>query len=892
MRRVTWWWGGMFVVLLVVAGASVRDASVAAADPVTFSVNSTADAVDDNPGNGVCHTAAGECTLRAAIMEANAIAGTKVITLPAGTYTLTIPGANEDFSLMGDLDINTTLTLNGAGAASTIIQAGTTTAGGIDRVFHVLVGGVATIDSVTITHGKASTGAAILNGGRLTLTHSTVTANDAASDACVVGGPGLAVSDTVITANTCTGIRVSTGTVTNTTVSNNTNGGIIAGHATFTNVTVSGNNSHGGIFVNAGPVTIQSSTIVNNTSTGQGGGVYIMAVAVAGHSIKDTVIANNTAEAEGGGIYTAKQVIIERSTISGNSSQRGGGVYSDAHAPSDGFSLMVWVMNSTISGNTAPEGGGYYNNGVQTNMLSTTVSGNTGGGVYQALTAGHSLYLANSILANSTSGSDCQAQVTSGGYNLVENTTNCLGLAGTDITNTDPNLGLPANNGGPTNTHLPAAGSPAIDAGNPAGCTDATGAPLGSDQRGAARMQGGRCDIGAVETGSNATVTPTPTSTATGTPTSTATTTPTATGTPTFTATSTPTATNTPVPPTPTATASPSNPQLRFAPPLVTAGLNGAPVEVRVLLQTDGPVDAVSFRATFTAANLQVVDTDAVTAGVQVAPGTTLPTVLANSADNVAGAIAFSVGRGTDQTPPTGVITVATLRFTGIAVGTSALTFDPAGSEVAYLGIALPVTITNGSVQVLLQGLAFTTQPIRGAAGFALGYQPVVVLKDGAGNVLSGDSTTAVTLAMLSGGGAAGAVLTCTQTSVTLLAGVATFSGCLIDRSGAGYVLRASAAGAADGLTAPFNITLAGDTNGDCQVKIVDFSWLVTSFGKTSASTGWVTPNAAGVPPYAADLNGDERVTIVDFSILVTRFNQTAGTCAPASNGVAHPGAT
>src|SRR5574340_707697 len=67
-----------------------------AANGATFAVNSTADAVDVNPGDGVCATAAGTCTLRAAIQEANALAGADTIVLPAGTFTITIPGQGED----------------------------------------------------------------------------------------------------------------------------------------------------------------------------------------------------------------------------------------------------------------------------------------------------------------------------------------------------------------------------------------------------------------------------------------------------------------------------------------------------------------------------------------------------------------------------------------------------------------------------------------------------------------------------------------------------------------------------------------------------------------------------------------------------------------------------
>jgi hypothetical protein len=59
----------------------------------------------------------------------------------------------------------------------------------------------------------------------------------------------------------------------------------------------------------------------------------------------------------------------------------------------------------------------------------------------------------------------------------------------------NPRLGPLANNGGPTPTRAPLAGSPAIDTGPAAPC------PTAVDQRGVARPQGQRCDIGAVEVG-------------------------------------------------------------------------------------------------------------------------------------------------------------------------------------------------------------------------------------------------------------------------------------------------------------------------------------------------------------------------------------------------------
>ena len=67
----------------------------------SFSVNSTADAVDVTPGDGVCETVTfGECTLRAAVMEANALAGHDSITLPAGVYTRVVDARRLDTRLL------------------------------------------------------------------------------------------------------------------------------------------------------------------------------------------------------------------------------------------------------------------------------------------------------------------------------------------------------------------------------------------------------------------------------------------------------------------------------------------------------------------------------------------------------------------------------------------------------------------------------------------------------------------------------------------------------------------------------------------------------------------------------------------------------------------------
>ncbi len=97
-----------------------------------------------------------DCSLREAIVATNLNAGADTITLPAlgVPYTLTIPGADEDLGATGDLDITDDLTINGAGSATTIIDACDSSGGpcsGSDRVFHVrLASGTVSISGVTI----------------------------------------------------------------------------------------------------------------------------------------------------------------------------------------------------------------------------------------------------------------------------------------------------------------------------------------------------------------------------------------------------------------------------------------------------------------------------------------------------------------------------------------------------------------------------------------------------------------------------------------------------------------------------------------------------------------------------------------------------------------------
>ena len=98
-------------------------------------------------------------------------------------------------------------------------------------------------------------------------------------------------------------------------------------------------------------------------------------------------------------------------------------------------------------------------------------------------------------------GANCAGAVTSNGYNLSSDAT-CKFTNTGDLNNTDPMLGLLQYNGGPTQTNALLSGSPAVDAGNPNGCTDGLGHLLKTDQRGKPRPDAedtGGCDMGAYE---------------------------------------------------------------------------------------------------------------------------------------------------------------------------------------------------------------------------------------------------------------------------------------------------------------------------------------------------------------------------------------------------------
>ena len=78
-----------------------------------FVVNTSDDTVDTNPGNGICADINGNCSLRAAIMEANSTPGANDIFVPNNTYIIGLDAPGEDGGLSGDLDIASEIAITG-----------------------------------------------------------------------------------------------------------------------------------------------------------------------------------------------------------------------------------------------------------------------------------------------------------------------------------------------------------------------------------------------------------------------------------------------------------------------------------------------------------------------------------------------------------------------------------------------------------------------------------------------------------------------------------------------------------------------------------------------------------------------------------------------------------
>jgi CSLREA domain-containing protein len=482
-----------FALLLLAVLVGCGGAAVAC-DAPEIVVTKTADTND-----GLCSGA--DCSLREAVIRANVCAGTQTIRVPAGTYTLTRVGADEEAAATGDLDLTDSVTI--LGTSRPVIDGN-----GADRIFDVTAGVTASLSGLVLQNGHAYNGSGIrVTAATLNLNESTIQNNIStwAGDHDVDGGGIYAAGGSVL------GIFLSeirgnhafvgggiateeaagaapTITLSHTLVAENEaygpGGGMWLGpgtQSTLVRTEVQGNtagNEGGGIH-NNGNLELTSSTIEENHSLNDAGGILNSGQMVA----REVMVSDNDSNM-GGGIFNIAYAHFYQSAIVYNTASvtQGGGLYNAAGG-------VLTVDNTTIGGNgAATGGGGIYNDAGDFQLMFVTIAGNTNEGVRST---GGEMLMRNTILSANT-GSNCAGIAPDSiGHNL-ENGGSCALIEPSDLTATDPLLDPMA----PAGTWSPAfklqAGSPAIDSADPDRCA-------GQDQWRIIRPQGANCDRGAIE---------------------------------------------------------------------------------------------------------------------------------------------------------------------------------------------------------------------------------------------------------------------------------------------------------------------------------------------------------------------------------------------------------
>ncbi|MBR9813834.1 hypothetical protein GYB61_08280 [bacterium] len=365
-----------------------------------------------------------------------------------------------------------------------------------------------------------------VNGGYVIVSNSVIRNNIATEGGGLwnFGGPTtLDVSDSTFTANVGNGEDATNGggALFN-------NGGIllVSGSQFMMNTASQGSGSGGALLADGGTVTITQSTFSGNSANRAGGAIEVTSADGPDTTLTLTAVTlddNETGPSpgNGGGLHvsgTGNTITVDRSTVSNNTAaNEGGGLWNFRES-----TMRVW--NSTVFGNTAdgePGGGGIFNNtdgttGADTTTLNVTIASNTasagpGGGV---LTTSESTFAAtNTIIGDNMgmSANDVSGTVDGGGYNLVEDVSGATVNGPENITGMDASLSMDglALNGGPTATVALLSDSPAIDAGLNSVCA---GMAINNvDQRGAdfVRPADGdvdgtaTCDIGAYEVTDN-----------------------------------------------------------------------------------------------------------------------------------------------------------------------------------------------------------------------------------------------------------------------------------------------------------------------------------------------------------------------------------------------------
>ncbi len=454
--------------------------------PATFTVTSLADA--------------GAGSLRAAIAlaEADAVADTLVFdpTIRGGTINLTTFDTGLDPLEFGPSAFNITTPVTIQGTGETIRRDPTAAA---FRLFAVLANGATvgqlTLSDLELAGGLARGGNGLRGGGgaggfggaiyttqvvnlvRVTVAGNTAQGgNGGAASAVGLSGGGGGVGQSATTSNGG-GPNGGTGFGVGTPNGGNGGGGVGAiasgaGAGGFGGggggVSATGFGAGGGFGGGGGGAPSGNNGLGGfggaNGANGAGGGGAGM----------------------GGGVFNNRGTVnVENGTFSGNAAVAGTGGTNTARALGGGvfnYNGTVVARSSTFTGNAADDGRQVFALGQFSGPANVATTDLTNSILGQA-----DVLVADFVGQTSFSGTS----TTAGSGNLIRT---AVGFLGGVVSTADPLLAPLANNGGPTRTHLPRAGSPALDA-----LAASAAGTLTTDQRGFARVSGGLLDIGAVE---------------------------------------------------------------------------------------------------------------------------------------------------------------------------------------------------------------------------------------------------------------------------------------------------------------------------------------------------------------------------------------------------------
>ena len=379
----------------------------------------------------------------------------------------------------------TSSSVNSNTAAATSVS-GVAAGGGVSNNAATLIIEDSQVNDNTASGGSAQGGGVHNQSGAAEMRRGTIAGNVVSATNNAQGGGAyndgsLLITETLVAQNTATATNSAQGGGT----FNEFSGVLTVTFSTLAeNQALGGTAGQGGGAFSRGTTRIEGSTVQTNTASSDGGGVYRFDGLV---DIVTSTLAANQAISDGGGLYNNASVlgggmIVQHSAVVSNTAQRGGGAYNLAG--------LLFMRNSTVSGNT---GGGLYaddsdpspGSSSNTQLQFVTVAGNTLTGLNVATGANATAY---ATLLAYNSGNNCAGLA----FQLfsLSSDASCLGMMVAD-----PLLKPLALNGGGTLNHALSLGSPAIDKVPPAFCT------VNTDQRFFSRpgpVTTG-CDIGAFE---------------------------------------------------------------------------------------------------------------------------------------------------------------------------------------------------------------------------------------------------------------------------------------------------------------------------------------------------------------------------------------------------------